>query len=304
MLFRSVVRTDAAGRYTLEGEGDGFLFVVKPRNWTVPLDAQNLPRFYRKIGDLADPGRVVDPALPSFDFPLVAGNEPDRFRTIVFADTQVGSEKEVGYFQRTIIDGLVSEVAPTRRGGREVANPGRVVDPALPLGNIALGITLGDVVNDKPELYDALNAAIARIGVPWYPLIGNHDLDLGALQDRGSAATFEAKYGPSTHAFQYGPVLFVALNNIRYQGGLRYLGGLTDGQFGFIQQLLAGTPRETLARFNAEVLKAFAQREVYDQVDKTGLQPAPQSLEEAAQFTRHEAEKWGRAVKVSGASAD
>ncbi len=242
----AVVRTDAAGRYTLEGEGDGFLFVVKPRNWTVPLDAQNLPRFYRKIGDLADPGRVVDPALPSFDFPLVAGNEPDRFRTIVFADTQVGSEKEVGYFQRTIIDGLVSEVAPTRRGGREVANPGRVVDPALPLGNIALGITLGDVVNDKPELYDALNAAIARIGVPWYPLIGNHDLDLGALQDRGSAATFEAKYGPSTHAFQYGPVLFVALNNIRYQGGLRYLGGLTDGQFGFIQQLLAGTPRETL----------------------------------------------------------
>ena len=68
--------------------------------------------------------------------------------------------------------------------------------------------------------------------------------------------------------------------------------------------LPSGTPRETLARFNAEVLKAFAQREVYDQVDKTGLQPAPQSLEEAAQFTRREAEKWGRAVKVSGASAD
>jgi hypothetical protein len=66
------------------------------------------------------------------------------------------------------------------------------------------------------------------------------------MQDRGSAATFEAKYGPSTHAFQYGPVLFVALNNVRYQGGLRYLGGLTEGQFDFIGQLLAGTPRETL----------------------------------------------------------
>jgi hypothetical protein len=277
-------RTDAAGRYTLEGEGEGFLFVVKPRNWRVPVDALQLPRFYRRLPATSSELRALSSQLlapsselaaSSFDFPLTPAAEPDRFGALVFADTQVGSEKEIGYFQRTIVEPLAdgrskmgdgSEVGLPRRGDRDIGsavgrvpspgdNPGRASGPALPNNQqpitnyaegVAFGVTLGDVVNDKPELYDALNAAIARIGVPWYPLIGNHDLDLGALQDRGSAATFEAKYGPSTFAFQYGPVLFVALNNIRYQGGLRYLGGLTDGQFGFIQQLLAGTPRDTL----------------------------------------------------------
>lgn len=66
----------------------------------------------------------------------------------------------------------------------------------------------------------------------------------------------------------------------------------------------AGTPRDVLIRLNAEVVKAYAQREVYERVDKTGMQPAPQSLEDAAEFVRREAEKWGRAVRASGASAD
>ena len=308
----AVVRTDAAGRYVLNGEGEGFVFVVKPRGWRIPVEGSNLPAFYRRLAggpgapgdgrsEMGDRGVVrvpspgesprqgsagatsgnpgnQQPSMPSaqssgagagtqnpgaaLDFPLVAAVEPDAFRALVFADTQVGSEKEIGYLERTIIDGIVND-----RGGPEGQrvggsdNRGRASGPALPPAaalpsdpqtlrssdpRIAFGVTLGDVTNDKPELYDALNRAIARIGVPWYPLLGNHDLDLGAMQDRGSAATFEAKYGPSTHAFQYGQVLFVALNNVRYQGGLRYLGGLTDGQFGWIEQLLAGTPRETL----------------------------------------------------------
>jgi hypothetical protein len=285
----AVVRTDTTGHYSIEGDGDGFLFVVKPRNWSVPLGAQNLPQSYRRLSEVGlprpggrdedppNPGRVIDPALPlnqtadgrgqmpaaggsslssallplssaTVDFPLLPAPEPDRFRILVFADTQVGSEKEVGYLERTIIDPIVGGNAQRSTLNAQRSSVG-TQNPELKTQNpesYALGITLGDVVNDRPELYDALNRAIARIGVPWYPLIGNHDLDLGAMQDRGSAATFEAKYGPSTHAFQYGQVLFVALNNVRYQGGLRYLGGLTDGQFGFIGQLLAGTPRETL----------------------------------------------------------
>ena len=66
----------------------------------------------------------------------------------------------------------------------------------------------------------------------------------------------------------------------------------------------APTPRDVVVRLNAELVKAFAQRDVYERVEKTGLQPAPQSLDEAAQFVRREAEKWGKAVRASGASAD
>lgn len=66
----------------------------------------------------------------------------------------------------------------------------------------------------------------------------------------------------------------------------------------------AATPRDIVVRLNAEMLKAFAQRDVYERVDKTGLQPSPQTLEEAASFVRREAEKWGKAVRASGAVAE
>jgi hypothetical protein len=35
-----------------------------------------------------------------------------------------------------------------------------------------------------------------------------------------------------------------------------------------------------------------------------GLVPAPQTLDEAARFVAAEAEKWGRAVAASGATAE
>lgn len=66
----------------------------------------------------------------------------------------------------------------------------------------------------------------------------------------------------------------------------------------------AATPREIVTRLNSEIVKAFGQKDVYDRVEKTGLQPSPQSLDEATQFVRREAEKWGRAVRASGAVAE
>ena len=68
-----------------------------------------------------------------------------------------------------------------------------------------------------------------------------------------------------------------------------------------------GTPRDIISRLNTELVKAFAQRDVYERVDKTGLTPAPQSLEEAAQFVRREAEnckeKRGRRSKPRSVAA-
>jgi hypothetical protein len=87
---------------------------------------------------------------------------------------------------------------------------------------------------------------MARAGIPWYNLNGNHDLDLGAGGDRGASASFEAVYGPSTYAFHYGRVLFIALNDGRYLGGPRYIGGLREDQFAFLENLLRLTPRDEL----------------------------------------------------------
>ena len=74
------------------------------------------------------------------------------------------------------------------------------------------------------------------------------------------------------------------------------------GWYGFFAT--AGTPRDVLQRLNSEFVKALKTPELADRIDKLNLVPSPQSLEEAAAFVAAEAEKWSRAVKASGASAD
>ncbi|HWA09773.1 MAG TPA: calcineurin-like phosphoesterase family protein [Opitutaceae bacterium] len=209
-----VVLTNAEGRYELPADGDAALFVIKPRNWRPPVDAQNLPQFYRRIPAGASSTTV--------DFPLIASDEADAFRMAVFTDPQPYAPEDVDHLNRTIVDGLV---------GRR---------------DLAFGVTLGDVTNDRFDLYPAVTAAIGRIGVPWYHLSGNHDLNLDTPDDRHEFASFEAAYGPSTYAFHHGRVLFVALNDVRFLGGLRYVGGLRDDQFAFLGNLLRVTPRDEL----------------------------------------------------------
>jgi N terminal of Calcineurin-like phosphoesterase len=43
---RDVVKTDAAGRYTLPIDDESIMFVIKPTGYAVPVDEQMLPRFY------------------------------------------------------------------------------------------------------------------------------------------------------------------------------------------------------------------------------------------------------------------
>ncbi len=210
-----VVLTDAGGRYELTAGGDATIFVIKPRGWRPPIDAQNLPQYYHRLGPGAAP-------LGSVDFPLLKNEESDAFRVLVFTDPQPYSPKDVGYLAHTIVDGL----AGTR--------------------DAAFGITLGDVANDRFDLYPAVNDTMARIGLPWYNLSGNHDLNLDTPDDRHEFASFEAVYGPSTYAFHHGRVLFIALNDVRFLGGLRYIGGLREDQFAFVANLLRVTPRDEL----------------------------------------------------------
>lgn len=66
----------------------------------------------------------------------------------------------------------------------------------------------------------------------------------------------------------------------------------------------AKTPREVVTRLNAEMQKVLAEPDVIERIRKVGFEPSPQSLAEASQFVRAEAEKWGRAVRVSGATAE
>ena len=63
----------------------------------------------------------------------------------------------------------------------------------------------------------------------------------------------------------------------------------------------AGVPAEVIERLNAEIVKSVRAPDMWERIEKMGLIPQPQTLPEASRFFRDEIEKWGRAVKASGA---
>lgn len=71
------------------------------------------------------------------------------------------------------------------------------------------------------------------------------------------------------------------------------------GWYGFSAP--AGTPPAILDKLNTEFVKAVNTPEVAERMAKLGLFPESGNRSEAAQFFAREVEKWGRAVKASGA---
>jgi len=74
------------------------------------------------------------------------------------------------------------------------------------------------------------------------------------------------------------------------------------GWYGFFTT--AGVPRDVLERLNGSIAAAVGDREISERIEKMGLVPSPQTLDQASRFVAAEAEKWGRAVAASGATAD
>ncbi len=62
----------------------------------------------------------------------------------------------------------------------------------------------------------------------------------------------------------------------------------------------AGTPKEIIARLNAEIVKALADPEVRDKLNAQGLTPRGSSPDELAAATREQLAKYARLIKQAG----
>ncbi|WP_435013209.1 calcineurin-like phosphoesterase C-terminal domain-containing protein [Xanthomonas arboricola] len=227
-----LVRTDAQGRYRLPVRDGQTVFVIKPGERSFVPAADGLPGFWRhyapkgsakrKYPGIAATGRNTQ----HWDFALTprASAGKEGFQMLVFADSQTASLTDVGYYQRDIVAPIVGKTSAR------------------------LGTTLGDIVSDDLSLYPALNKVTTQLGVPWFHVPGNHDLNVDAGDDAHSLDSWRAVYGPDTYAVEEASASFVFLDDVIYTPGGKpaYVGGLREDQFAFLQAYLAQLPRERL----------------------------------------------------------
>lgn len=225
---RTIVKSDPDGNWALPVRDGDSVFVIKPTGYMTPVDADGLPRFAVVHQPDGSPdgmryhGVAPTGSLPaSIDFPLRRQDEPARFDVLVFTDPQPESEMELGFVR----DDVVAAASGIRA---------------------AFGITTGDVMFDDLTLYPRSNRIVGALGLPWYNLPGNHDMNYEAADDGASKETFKRVFGARHYAWQYGGTIFVAFDNVEYLGNEKYRGRIGPAQLGFLRAVLAEVPREQL----------------------------------------------------------
>ena len=229
---QDVVQTDENGKYLLTVSDDTIIFVIKPRGYMTPVDENRLPKFYYIHKPNGSPEGLkyagIEPTGPlpeAIDFPLTEHPETDTFKALVFGDTQPRSMQEIEWLAHDVIEEVIGTDA-------------------------VFGLSLGDLVGDNLNLFQPLSEVIATVGIPWYNVYGNHDMNRQATDDRYADETYERVFGPTCYSYDWGPVHFINIDNVHFlpdkEDGPPYFSEVGERQLTFIQNDLAFVPKEQL----------------------------------------------------------
>lgn len=213
----NVVITDKNGKYEFASHSNAeFVFISIPPGYAIPHD-NGIARFYARL-NRNNKAQQLDFALDKL------GRDDDRHAFIVWGDTQINSKDDS--------DQLKTISAPDTKA------------LAASFGDLPLhGIACGDLVFDKFDLYPDYREAVATIGVPFFQLVGNHDMDLTGATDDGSQDTFKAQFGPTYYSFNRGRIHYIVLDNVFFIGtAKKYIGYLTESQLKWLEKDLKFVP--------------------------------------------------------------
>ena len=211
---RAIVRTDAEGRYELPSSTwQNFVYLTLPSGYKIPQNETGTARFYEPI-DPEDDGTMT----AHFE---LEPRERDNGRHAFFllADPQTEDMYEVERFH----DETVPDIQQVVRG----------------LGDTpAFGVGCGDIMFDNLELFPEYEAAVDMMGVPFFQVVGNHDIIFDSPTEPGSTATFRDHFGPTYYSFERGGVHYVVLDDVFWHSD-DYFGYITDEQLRWLEQDLA-----------------------------------------------------------------
>ncbi|WP_118975705.1 calcineurin-like phosphoesterase C-terminal domain-containing protein [Taibaiella koreensis] len=213
----SVTRTDTKGNYVLEAHYDArFVFLSLPAGYEIPHD-QGIAKFYAPLQKGVKQQKA--------DFALTLSAQDDTRHTfVVWADTQIKDEVDA--------EKLLTISAPDASAHIHTLKDRPV-----------FGIGCGDLVWDNFNLFKDYRKAVHMAGVPFWQVIGNHDMDCEARTDDGSQRSFGEQFGPSYYSFNKGRIHYVVLDDVFFIGaGQRYIGYLTETQLKWLEKDLNYVP--------------------------------------------------------------
>lgn len=214
----SVVRTGSDGRFSLIADGRRpFVFMSPPSGYRVPISEAGTARFHAPLAPNARGESTV-----SFELePLAMRDANHAF--LVLADTQTQNAFEMGR--------LHAETVPDVR--RTVASLG---------DRPVFGMACGDIMYDDLTMFPEYERAARDMGIPFFQVLGNHDIIFQAGSDEASARTFERHFGPTYYSFDRGEIHYVVLDDVFWHGQ-GYLGYVDDTQQRWLAADLAGVER-------------------------------------------------------------
>ncbi len=234
-----IVITNDKGYYEIKIDDDTIIFCIKPRNWMTPVNEDNIPQFFYIHKPKGSPehfkyaGVAPTGDLPEeVNFPLYPEEGKSDYKMVVFGDPQPYSLEDIDFFAEDIIQELVDQK------------------------DLEFGMTMGDIVGDNLNLFNPLNRVISKVGIPFYYVLGNHDMNFDTDSDELSDETYERVYGPPTYAFIYGDAHFIVVDDVihfREDGKAKYTGGLREDQLTFVANYLKTVPKEDLVVLNMHI---------------------------------------------------
>jgi hypothetical protein len=222
----SVVKTGADGQYELLLHPDAeHIFVSVPAGYELP-HRKNIASHYIALQD-ADTG--------NFELEPLQVND-ERHQLMIWADPQVKNQADV--------DKMMGQAVPDVQAYMQ----------SLPAGTLIHGICVGDLVWDNPNLFASYNTAVEKSGLPFFQVIGNHDMDYRQGAEETSDNTFKKTYGPSYYSFNRGKVHYVVLNDVWYLGpDGEYKGFISEEQLAWLKKDLSFVPKENLVILAAHI---------------------------------------------------
>ncbi|WP_373493430.1 calcineurin-like phosphoesterase C-terminal domain-containing protein, partial [Aquiflexum sp.] len=214
---KRVYQTDSKGRFGFLTDRP-FVFLSYPSGYQFDLLENGSVNFFRKLDFTQKTNQLL------FDLKPVK-NPDEKHHFLIIADPQVQTGEEADLF----IKESCSDLLETKK---------RLEDPNL------FGIGCGDLVFDNFDLFAKYNEGILSTGIPFFQVLGNHDINLDARSNHTSQEPFISQYGPPYYSFNRGETHYVVLCDVFSMGNRQYYGYLDEVQLSWLKEDLANIPKE------------------------------------------------------------